>query len=61
MLPWSKGQERARSRPYARGANMDITASLIGFFGGYVVAVVVGALLIAMVTTLENQNKAQRH
>ncbi|WP_374403773.1 hypothetical protein [Niveibacterium sp.] len=40
---------------------MDITASLIGFFGGYGVAVVVGALLIALVTTLENQNKAQRH
>ncbi len=40
---------------------MDVTASLIGFFGGYIVTVVVGVLLIAMATTLENQNKSLRH
>lgn len=40
---------------------MDITSGLIGFFGGYVVAVVVGALLIAMATTLENKTRAERH
>ncbi|MBB4013950.1 hypothetical protein [Niveibacterium umoris] len=40
---------------------MDITSGLVGVFGGYVVAVVVGVLLIALVTTLENKNKNDRH
>lgn len=40
---------------------MDTTAALIGVFGGYVVTVVVGVLLIAMVTVIENKHKNERH